>query len=333
MSRSRYIPGAALVAMPFVAVVLTTFAAAAWRGKSLIDVAIHIPAMAGLLLIGVLTWRSSRSQKRAADRLRRSEARQRAIIDAAGDAVIVIDDQATILTFNRAAERMFGYTADEMIGTSLERLMTDGGRKAHAAYLAKNGVTAMVEAARLRTVHKGIRKRGDAFPFELTMSEWREDGRRMFTGLIRDVTESERTVNALRESQARFAALFEASLEPLIIFELAGDGTFVIETMNRAAEERTGLSRFAVKGCPPEEVAARDEARSLRRALLRCLETASSVTEEVRLHALGESRGVRLTLSPMRDAAGEIRRVLACGRDPSAGLSGRADRVSKLNAA
>lgn len=324
---------AALVATPFVAVVLTTLAAAAWRGNSWIDLAIHMPALAGLLFIGILTWHSSRSYKRSADRLRRSEARQRAIIDAAGDAVIVIDDQATIVTFNRAAERMFGYTAAEMIGTSLERLMTDGGRKAHAAYLAEHGVTAMVEAARLRTVHKGIRNRGEAFPFELTMSEWLEDGRRMFTGLIRDVTDSERMADALRESQARFAALFEASLEPLFIFEVAGDGTFVIESMNRAAEERTGLSRFAVKGSPPDEVAARDDARSLRRALLRCLETASSVTEEVRLHALGESRRVRLTLSPIRDAAGEIRRVLACGRDASPGLSGKTDPVSKLSAA
>jgi len=329
MSRTKRHLRLALVVAPFLAAVLAALAEAVWHATSPRDFAIHLPVLGGLLLIGVLSWRSLRSYKRAVEDLRQREARQRSIIAAAGDAIIVIDDQATIMTFNRAAERMFGYMAAEIIGSSLERLMTDGGRKAHAAYLSKNGVTAMVEAASLRTVHKGVRKRGDVFPFELTMSEWLDGDRRMFTGLMRDVTEGERTANALRESQARFAAVFEASLEPFFIFELGGDGTFGIETMNRAAEERTGLSRFAVKGCPPDEIASPDDARALRRTLLRCQDTASSLTEEVRLRSLGGSRRVRLTLCPMRDASGEIRRVLASGRDPYPVLSQGAGPASQ----
>jgi PAS domain S-box-containing protein len=332
MSRSTGIFGLAVLPVPMAAVVVAALVEAAWHLASPRDLAVDLAVLAGLILVGFVSWLFQASSRREAAQLQESEARQRAIIDAAGEVVIVIDDQATITTFNRAAERMFGYAAAEMIGTSLEQLMTDGGRQAHAAYLAKYGVTAMVEAARLRTVHKGVRKRGDVFPFELTMSEWRDGDRRMFTGVMRDVTERERTADALRESQARFAALFESSGEPLFVFELAGDGGFVMEAMNRVAEERTGFSRFALKGCPPDELAAPEDARTLRRMLLRCLDAPSGVTEEVRLQTLAGPHSFRLVLTPMRDASGEIRRVLVSGRDLPPSLS-RADALSAQSAA
>jgi PAS domain S-box-containing protein len=90
-----------------------------------------------------------------------------------------------------------------------------------------------------------------------------------------------------------------------------------MESMNRAAEELTGFSRFALKGGAPDELAAPDDARSLRRALLRCLDSPSGVTEEVRLQTLAGTRSFRLGLTAMRDASGEIRRVLAGARDIS----------------
>src|SRR6059058_960160 len=165
MSRSTGVFGPALVPVPMAAVVVAALVEAACHLGSPRNLAVDLAVLAGLILVGFVSWLFWASSRREAVQLQESEARQRAIIDAAGEAVIVIDDQATITTFNRAAGRMFGYTAAEMVGTSLERLMIDGGRQAHAAYLAKYGVTAMVEAARLRTVHKGLRKCGDVFPF------------------------------------------------------------------------------------------------------------------------------------------------------------------------
>lgn len=279
---------------------------------SLIDNGVKLLALAFLLAGGTIYWRSSRLARDAADALERREARQRAIIDEAGEAIMVIDDQATILTFNRAAERMFGYSADEVIGTSLERLMTEGGRRAHAAYLAERGVTAMVEAARLRVVHKGVRKRGEIFPFELTMTEWLDEGRRMFTGVMRDVTDHERAADALRESHARFVGVFENSAQPLFIFALSGGGEFVLETMNEAAESWAGLSRYAAAGRTPDELAGTD-ARELKRALLDCLTTASAVSNTIRLPGQEAPSPVPLIFTPMRNASGEVRAVLATG--------------------
>lgn len=279
---------------------------------SVLDNSLELLAVALLLAAGTLGARSLRLARDTVEALRRSEARQRATIHGAGEPIIVIDDQAIVLTFNRAAERMFGYSAGEVIGTSLERLMTEGGRRAHAAYLAQHGVTAMVEAARLRVVHKGVRKAGEVFPFELTMSEWLDDGRRVFTGVMRDVTDHERAADALRESHARFVGVFENSAQPLFIFALSGGGEFILDTMNEAAERCAGVSRYAALGRTPDEFAGGD-ARELKRALLDCLTTGSAVSNTIRVPREGAGFPLPMIFTPMRNASGEIRAVLATG--------------------
>jgi PAS domain S-box-containing protein len=272
-------------------------------------------ALLSLLAAAALGWESWRLARNTLEALRRSEASQRAIVDEAGEAIIVIDDHATIRTFNRAAERMFGYSADELIGTSLERLMTEGERRAHAAYLVQNGVTAMIEAARLRAVHKGVRKRGGVFPFELTMTEWQDGGRRMFTGVMRDVTDQERAADAFRESHARFVGLFENTAQPLFIFALSGGGDFVLETMNEAAETFVGISRYAAVGRTTDDLVGA-EARELKRALLESMSTASAVSNTIRVPGRGSSSLLPVIFTPIRNASGEIRAVLATGHLP-----------------
>jgi PAS domain S-box-containing protein len=265
-----------------------------------------------LLAAAALGWESWRLARTTMENLRRSEASTRAIVDEAGEAIIVIDDQATIRTFNRAAQRMFGYSADELLGTSLERLMTEGERRAHAAYLAEHGVTAMIEAARLRSVHKGVRKRGGVFPFELTMTEWRDGERRMFTGVMRDVTDQERAADAFRESHARFVGLFENAAQPLFIFALSGGGDFVLETMNEAAETFVGISRYAAVGRTPDDLVG-TEGRELKRSLLETMSTASAVSNTIRVPGQGASLTLPVIFTPIRNASGEIRAVLATG--------------------
>jgi PAS domain S-box-containing protein len=146
-----------------------------------VSFAADLAVLGGIIGAGLLGAVLLGDARRADNALHRNEARYRAIVDGAGEAIIVIDDQAEIVSFNHAAEQVFGYTAEEMIGTSLERLMPDHVRRAHAQHLAMHGVTGMVEAVRRRSVHKGLRRTGEVFPFELTMAEWADGGRRMFT--------------------------------------------------------------------------------------------------------------------------------------------------------
>lgn len=170
----------------------------------------------------------------------------------------------------------------------------------------------MVEAARLRSVHKGVRKRGVVFPFELTMTEWLDGERRMFTGVMRDVTDQEHAADALRESHARFVGLFENTAQPLFIFALSGTGDFVLETMNEAAEAFVGVSRYAAVGRTPDDLVGA-EAPELKRALLESMSTASAVSNTIRVPGRSMSDPLPVIFTPIRNASGEIRAVLATG--------------------
>lgn len=262
-----------------------------------------------------MSHRLRRGARKADLDLRRNDARHRSIVDGAGDAIIVIDDQALIVSFNRAAEAMFEYAPSEIIGSSLERLMPERVRQAHAAHMVEHGVTGMVEAVRHRSVHKGLRRRGEVFPFELTMTEWMDGDRRMFTGIMRDVTDRERAQTALRESEARYAGLYENSPALLFIYAIGKDGALRFDSMNRAAEAFTGVSRTALADSGLETLLAREDARRFKRALIRCVDGAADASGELELNFASGPRTLAVSISPLREASGELSRLLCTARD------------------
>jgi PAS domain S-box-containing protein len=120
------------------------------------------------------------------------EARYRAIVDTAVDAIVVIDEVGDIEAFNPAAERLFGYAAGEIIGRNVRVLMPDPDQTAHDSYLGRYRDTGERRIIGIgREVH-GQRSDGTTFPLELSIAEWRDGGTRYFTGVMRDVTERKR---------------------------------------------------------------------------------------------------------------------------------------------
>ena len=111
------------------------------------------------------------------------------MLDSAQDAIVSIDQHGTVSLFNRAAERMFGYDAREVIGHNLIMLMPAPYRDEHAAYVARYERTGIAHAiGRIRDVH-GCRKNGEIFPIELSVSEGRYGEERIYTAILRDVSE------------------------------------------------------------------------------------------------------------------------------------------------
>ena len=104
--------------------------------------------------------------------------------------------------------------------------------------------------------------------------------------------------------------LFEAVGDPMFMFALGADGGFILDSMNRAAEELLGLSRFATTGFTPDQL-GKDEGRLLKRALLGVLSSRECVEADVPLMFRGKQRTAALSLAPMRSASGEIHRILA----------------------
>jgi two-component system sensor kinase FixL len=151
----------------------------------------------------------------SAEALQAAEARLRLILQTVPDAMIVIDERGRIESFSATAERLFGYTMEEVAGRNVRILMPPPFREQHDGYLARYLQTGERHIIGIGRVVIGQRKDGSTFPMHLTVGELKSAGRHHFTGFIRDLTEQQLTENRLRELQSevthmsRFTALGE----------------------------------------------------------------------------------------------------------------------------
>jgi two-component system sensor kinase FixL len=140
--------------------------------------------------------------------LRTSEARWKAIVDAAVDGIVVIDARGRVETFNPAAERLFGYAAGDVIGRNVDMLMPSPYREDHDTYLTRYLATGRAKVIGAGRQVKGLRKDGSTFPLHLSVGEISLQGERKFIGILHDLSERVGLEEQLRE-QAALAKLGE----------------------------------------------------------------------------------------------------------------------------
>jgi two-component system, LuxR family, sensor kinase FixL len=134
--------------------------------------------------------------------LRESEAHLRSVLETVPDAVIVIDDRGLIQSFSAAAERLFGYSATDAVGQNVKMLMPQPYRDEHDGYLERYRRTGERRIIGIGRVVLGRRADGSTFPMELAVGETNLEGRRMFTGFVRDITERQVARERLQELQS-----------------------------------------------------------------------------------------------------------------------------------
>jgi two-component system CheB/CheR fusion protein len=163
------------------------------------------------------------AQRRQAEQtLRAGEAVTRAILDTAVDAIVTIDARGRIESFNRAAERMFGYAAAHVIGRNVSMLMPEPYASRHDGYLRNYYRTGKPRIIGIGREVVGLRKDGSTFPLDLAVSEVRLGRRRTFAGIIRDITERKRLEKEVLETAEREQRRIGADLHDGVCQQLAG---------------------------------------------------------------------------------------------------------------
>src|SRR5579883_129581 len=131
----------------------------------------------------------------------RSQELLRAVMGSVPDPIITIDDRGHIIAINPATERMFGYTATELIGRNVNLLMGEPHGSNHDEYITHFIHTGQPKVMGVGRELLHLRKDGSVFPGEMTLTEFRIDGQRHFTGVIRDTTGRKKLEEQLRQAQ------------------------------------------------------------------------------------------------------------------------------------
>jgi len=161
-----------------------------------------------ILLAVALVYLEAAKQRSANRALESAEARVRGILDSAMDAIITIDENQHIVLFNAAAETIFQCPRAEAIGASLARFIPERLRAEHERHVRLFGETGTssrrMAGARVVT---GLRRNGEEFPVDASISQISESGRKLYTVILRDVTERVRAEEALHRSQQELREL------------------------------------------------------------------------------------------------------------------------------
>src|SRR6266511_5201462 len=121
--------------------------------------------------------------------LKEKEQRLRAILEAAVEGIITIDERGIVDSINPAACRIFGYAPEEVVGQNVSMLMPSPDREKHDGYIANYLRTGQAKIIGIGREVIGERKDGSVFPMDLSIGEVRLGARRLFTGFVRDISE------------------------------------------------------------------------------------------------------------------------------------------------
>lgn len=261
---------------------------------------------AGRLLRAWGTQRDVTARRRAEAAYKETAERLRAIVDTAADGIITSDEHGTIESVNPAAQRIFGYAPEEIVGRGIGVLMPEPHRSAHPGYLAAYRSTGERRIPGGGREVRGRRKDGSELPLELVVSEMRLEGRTLYTGIVRDITERKRGEEALRDSEERHRTLI-AQISDYAIYRTDKDGRAV--SWNEGVRRVLGYEEAEFIGRDIGELIFTPEDREagIPQAELRTAAATGSASNDRWMMRKG---GVRFwatgTTTALRDASGAV---------------------------
>lgn len=251
-------------------------------------------------------------KKHIENALLQSEEQYRLVAESASDAIITIDERSTILYINRAAGRIFGYEADEMLGKNLTMLMPEYLRELHLAGQRRYLETGKKHLEWDRVEVPGRHQTGAEFPLEISFGEYKKNGKRVFIGVIRDVSQRKRAEDALRESEEKFSMLAESV--PQLVWMAESDGS--VFWYNQNWFDYTGTSPEQMKGWGWQSVHDPEMLPAVKERWMESIKTGRRFEMEFPLRGRdGRFRWFLTRVNPGRDADGRIVRWFGTNTD------------------
>ncbi|HEY2819051.1 MAG TPA: PAS domain S-box protein [Casimicrobiaceae bacterium] len=207
-----------------------------------IGLGVAVAAFAAFLLL-----RQGYERQAVATALHNVEVRAGGIVDSAMDPIVTVDDTQSIVRFNAAAERVFGWPRDAMIGQPLDRLIPGRFQPMHTEHIERFGATGTT-SRRMggRSALAALRASGEEFPIEASISQHVENGRKLFTVILRDITERMQAETLLARSEARLRGIVDSAMDAIITV----DETQHVVMFNAAAEAMFGFPQDEAIGAP-----------------------------------------------------------------------------------
>jgi PAS domain S-box-containing protein len=235
-------------------------------------------------------------RKRAEEARREIEEQYRTVVDTAIDAVVSIDENSRIIFVNPAMTKVFGYESAELVGQPLTTLMPGSLRDAHKAGLQSYLTTGERHLNWQGAELTGLRKDGVEFPVEVTFAETTTQGRRIFTGFLRDITERKRAEDRLRDA---------IDTIPALVWSALPDGSR--DFLNRTWMEYSGLSLDEALGWGWTKAVSPEDCAIFVDEWRRALAAEQPFEKEVRFRrADGEYRWFLIRAVPLRNEEGKI---------------------------
>ncbi|WP_411880742.1 PAS domain S-box protein [Polaromonas sp. YR568] len=264
-----------------------------------------------LLFFGMLAWvvyvvkHYEDVRKRGEARLRDSEVMSRSITEGMAEGVITANFDDVVVEANAAALKLFGYSKEEIIGLDVGLLIPQHLRKQYkdfAAMLRAESKPLVVSGHEMR----GLRKDGVQFAVSVSFGEVQVGGHRLFTALIRDITESRRISEALRASESQLRQVTDTV--PALIAYLDTDQRFRFH--NRAYEESFGLNSEQIAGRPLADVLGPQVYEAVRDRVAEVLAGHTVRYERTQVTPEGERRHYAMQYFPRYGEGNDAARVI-----------------------
>jgi PAS domain S-box-containing protein len=258
----------------------------------------------------------------AARELRESIARKDAVFASALDGIVAIDESGTIIEMNPAAEQMFGYDEGGAIGHPLVEIIPPDLREQHRAGFERHLATGETSILDTRLEIRALRRNGEGFPVELSITRSGQPGSSVFTGFIRDIADRRR---AERDTQ-RLAAIVESSDDAIIRKSLEG----TIEAWNGGAERIYGYTAEEAVGCSIRILVPPGREDEVDLILAKAREgNGMEHFRTQRMRKDGRIIDVSVTVSPIRDGTGAIVGSSTIARDITEMLRAEGERAER----